>query len=190
MDDDPGFSDDGRDLCQYRWESRAYQALQASGLCDQEIVRRFYGVFENIDPSMLSMFGSSLGAFKEDKERPYAILLEYLPGSKNFSSEIFSPELFERAIAGLEKIHAAGVIHNDPYPRNVLVVPGEGGGCIQRRVVWIDFDVSIVFSADTAGRTLDLDLDEETECEIRVFKSRVRKTVSEKNLKTPICSEA
>ena len=66
-----------------------------------------------------------------------------------------------------------------------------GGGYPQpRRVVWIDFDVSIVFSADTAGRTLDLDLDEETECEIRVFKSRVRKMVSEKNLKTPICSEA
>ena len=64
------------------------------------------------------------------------------------------------------------------------------GGCLQRRVLWIGFDVSIVFSADTAGRILDLDLDEETECEIRVFKSRVRKMVSEKNLKTPICSEA
>lgn len=71
-----------------------------------------------------------------------------------------------------------------------LLSRGKGGGCLQRRVVWIDFDVSIVFSADTAGRTLDLDLDEETECEIRVFKSRVRKMVSEKNLKTPICSEA
>ena len=50
--------------------------------------------------------------------------------------------------------------------------------------------MSIVFSVDTAGRVLDLDLDEEAEWEMRrVFESRARKMVSE-NLKTPICSEA
>lgn len=70
--------------------------------------------------------------------------------------------------------------------RNVLVVEG-GGGNVRRRVVWIDFDVSIVFSVDTA-RVLDLDLDGEADWEIRVFKSRVRKMVSE-NLETPVCNE-
>lgn len=94
MDDDPGFSDDGRDLCRYRCEAQAYQTLQSSGICDQGIVPRFYGIFENIHHHML-MHGSSLEAFKEDKERPCAILLEYLSGGMSFSSETFCPELFE-----------------------------------------------------------------------------------------------
>ena len=174
MDDDPGFSDDGRDLCRYRCESQAYQALQAHGICDQGVVHCFYGVFEDIDPHLL---GSSLEAFEDDKKQPCAILLEYLSGSKSFSSHgVFCPELLERAMASLEKIHAAGVIHNDSYPKNILVVSG-GKGCPRQRVVWIDFDVSIVFSADIAGQILDLDLDGEAEWEMRVFKSRVRKMV-------------
>lgn len=70
------------------------------------------------------MHGSSLEAFKEDKERPCAILLGCLPGSKSFSSETFCSEMLERAIAGLEKIHKAGVIHNDSHFRNVLAVEG------------------------------------------------------------------
>lgn len=161
MDDDPGFSDDGRDLCRYRCESQAYQALQAHGICEG-VVPCFYGVFEDIDPHLL---GSSLEAFKDDKKQPCAILLEYLSGSKSFTIHgVFCPELLERAMAGLERI------------RNILVVSG-GKGCPRQRVVWIDFDVSIVFSADIAGQILDLDLDGEAEWEMRVFKSRVRKMV-------------
>ena len=54
-----------------------------------------------------------------------------------------------------------------------------GGGYPQpRRVVWIDFGVSIVFFAYTAGRMLELYLDEEAVWEVRVFKSRARKMVS------------
>lgn len=61
------------------------------------------------------------------------------------------------------------------------------GGNVRRCVVWIDFDVLIVFSVGTA-RVLDLDLDGEADWEMRVFKSRVRKMVSE-NLETPVCTE-
>lgn len=41
----------------------------------------------------------------------------------------------------LEDIHRAKVLHGDPYPRNMMVVPGE-----QERVLWIDFDSAQTFS--------------------------------------------
>jgi serine/threonine protein kinase len=36
-------------------------------------------------------------------------------------------------LAGLSKIHSSGVLHNDTFLRNSLIVPGT------RKAVWIDF---------------------------------------------------
>ncbi|GAB1191698.1 hypothetical protein APSETT444_000880 [Aspergillus pseudonomiae] len=72
------------------------------------------------------------------------------------------------AVDGLKTIHNTGVIHNDALPKNVLIVPGT----TSQRVVWIDFDISIVFSAK--GTRGLLNLSDEAEWEVRVFESRVR----------------
>lgn len=150
MGDVPGFSPGGRDLCRYRCESRAYQTHQAHGVCDKGYVHDFYGIFKNIDPSL---HGSSLESFEEDKRKPCATLLEYLHGSESFSGKGFCQDLFVKAIAGLEEIHGASVIHNDSRPRNILTLPGYHSP----RAVWTDFYVSIVFSGDTSSM-LELDL--------------------------------
>lgn len=42
----------------------------------------------------------------------------------------------------MKQIHKALVHHQDIYPKNVLVVPGQ-----PERVVWIDFDVATTFSS-------------------------------------------
>ena len=50
----------------------------------------------------------------------------------------------QRAYISIQKIHQALVEHNDPYPKNVLIVPGD-----VERVLWIDFDVAIVYPNET-----------------------------------------
>ena len=49
----------------------------------------------------------------------------------------------QKALVGIQKIHLALVEHNDPYPKNILIVPGN-----LERVIWIDFDVAIVYPND------------------------------------------
>lgn len=56
----------------------------------------------------------------------------------------FSKERFEKVNVRIQQIHSEALIeHNDPYPKNVLIVPGEQQQ--PERVVWIDFDVAIVY---------------------------------------------
>ncbi|KAE8149557.1 hypothetical protein BDV25DRAFT_130263 [Aspergillus avenaceus] len=125
MGDDPGFSPDGRDLCRYRCESQAYFSLSRHGACDQGIVPQFYGVLENLDPSI---FEPDLEAFKGDKNQPCGILLEYLQDASTFTSDERSEELFLYSTEALKQIHQARVIHNDPHPtRNLLVASGHRG---------------------------------------------------------------
>lgn len=167
INEDLGFADDGRDLCRYRCESQSYQALHAHGVCKQGIVPSLYGIFEAFDPELL---GDDIASFKEDKEFPSAILLEYLPNAISFQSAGLSPELIRMAIEGLKKIHGAHVVHNDAYPKNVLVVPRTES----HRVVWIDFDVSIVFPAEETTKG-PLDWNFEVPLEMSFFESRVSK---------------
>ncbi|PWY82973.1 hypothetical protein BO70DRAFT_261235, partial [Aspergillus heteromorphus CBS 117.55] len=138
MKDDPGFADDGRDLCRYRCESQAYQALHINGICKLGIVPYFYGIFESFDPQLL---GSALESFEKYHNLPCAILLEYLPNATSFEHASLSSESISTAILNLKIIHGARVVHNDAYPKNTLIAPGTRS----QRVVWIDFDVSIVF---------------------------------------------
>ena len=45
---------------------------------------------------------------------------------------------------GIDLIHQALVEHNDPYPKNILLLAGAA-----HRVVWIDFDVAITYDIIT-----------------------------------------
>ncbi|OGM47025.1 hypothetical protein ABOM_003658 [Aspergillus bombycis] len=164
--DDPGLADDSRDLCRYRCESQVYQALHVRGACRLGIVPYFYGLFDSFDPEML---GPDLDNFDSDKFFPCVILLEYLPNAISFKSASLAPESVSMVVDGLKTIHSTGVIHNDAHPKNVLTVPETRS----QRVVWIDFDISIVFSAK--GTRGLLNLNDEAEWEVSIFESRARK---------------
>lgn len=156
IDEDPGFAHDGRDLSRYRCESQAYQRLQAHGVCSQGRVPKFYGTIEDLDPGL---FGSQLAAFENDKQKPSAILLEYLPEAEPLTKNNIREGFVQLGLDGLEKIHAAGVIHNDPYPDNVVVS--------EDRLVWIDFDTAIVFPEGRKKRgklRLKVEVEEESAC--------------------------
>ncbi|QVM13277.1 hypothetical protein D8B26_007890 [Coccidioides posadasii str. Silveira] len=45
-----------------------------------------------------------------------------------------------KAVNGIQQIRSALVEHNDPYPKNILIVPGD-----PERVMRIDFDVAITY---------------------------------------------
>ena len=170
MNEDPGFADDGRGLCRYRCESESYKALYSAGVCSEGYVPYFYGLLEHINPKDIP----SLSAFTNDTRLPNAILLEYLPNASSFSIENFSRELFHLASEGLKTVHNARVIHNDPYLKNVLVSEAEAGG---KRVVWMDFDIAIVFPTDSKMRG-SLDLEEEIRLEREFFECVSGRVVS------------
>lgn len=45
-----------------------------------------------------------------------------------------------KAVTGIQQIHSAFIEHNDPYPKNIMIVSDDS-----ERVVWIDFDVAITY---------------------------------------------
>lgn len=49
-----------------------------------------------------------------------------------------------KAIVDIQQVHLTLVEHNDLYSKNSLIVSGD-----RERVVWVDFDVAIVYSNDT-----------------------------------------
>lgn len=72
-------------------------------------------------------FTPHLGAFQEDAELPSAVLIEYLPNPLLMNCMTYIKERMEKAITGIEQIHLALVAHNDPYPKNILIVHETGG---------------------------------------------------------------
>lgn len=155
MKSDPGFTSDGRDLCRYRSETEAYQNLQKAGVCERGHVPCFHGSIERLDPIHSS---PHLDSFLHDEQYPSAILLEYLPNVQQLNCENYSEERMKKALAGINEIHSAYVEHNDPYPKNILIVQGS-----LERVVWIDFDVAITYQVETLTLARKKGLDLETE---------------------------
>ncbi|KKZ58600.1 hypothetical protein EMCG_05496 [[Emmonsia] crescens] len=45
-----------------------------------------------------------------------------------------------KAVTGIEEVHLALVEHNDLYSKNIFIIPGD-----LERVIWVDFDVAIVY---------------------------------------------
>lgn len=135
---DPGYTEKVRDLNRFRCEFNAYKKLLSSGVCARGFVPKFYGYTNRMDPAA---FYPAFQHFAQDKQKPKAILLEYLPNSESLNCVNYSAALYPQAIEGMKEIHRAGVRHQDIYPRNLLLVRG-----IPNRLVWIDFDVATTFT--------------------------------------------
>ncbi|KAJ6180961.1 hypothetical protein N7519_011422 [Penicillium mononematosum] len=109
-------------------------------LCDAGVVPNFYGFMLAIHPGDCA---PHLDAFRHDKGLPRAILIEYLPKPLVMNCVTYTKERMQKAVNGIRQIHVALVEHNDPYPKNILIVPGD-----LERVIWIDFVVAIVYPND------------------------------------------
>lgn len=139
---DPSFADDGvRDLNRARCEIRAYCTLKQSGVCDGGYVPQFYGYALRLNPTA---FAPYMDTFLEDAGLPSAILLEYLPNPLPMNCVTYTEEIMAKAVDGIRQVHLALIEHNDPYPKNIAIVPGEPEG-----VMWIDFDVAITYPDGT-----------------------------------------
>ncbi|KAL3478680.1 hypothetical protein BJX99DRAFT_224143 [Aspergillus californicus] len=88
-------------------------------------------------------FQPALQQFAKDKLQPSAILLEYLPNAERLNCVKYSEALYPQAVEGMKEIHKAGVVHEDIYPKNLLLVRGDGES---DKLVWIDFDVATTFN--------------------------------------------
>ncbi|PYI09833.1 hypothetical protein BO78DRAFT_362358 [Aspergillus sclerotiicarbonarius CBS 121057] len=135
---DPGYAQDGRDLNRFRCEINAYGNLQVGGVCRKGVVPRYIGYIDQIDPAL---YRPHLDHFANDINKPRGILLEFLPNTERLNCVNYSDNRFQVAMQGLKEIHQAKVLHNDPYPRNILIVHGD-----PERIVWVDFDVSMSYS--------------------------------------------
>ncbi|KAL2001942.1 hypothetical protein VTN02DRAFT_958 [Thermoascus thermophilus] len=125
-----------REIDIFTCESIAYQRLKAKGLCQQGVIPDFYGVIEQIDPKD---WQPHLKRFLNDRLRPNAVLIEYVPNICQINLSTFSEERIAKLHAILRSIHAAGVYHGDLYPRNMMVQMDTD------RVLWIDFDCAQTF---------------------------------------------
>ncbi|KAL4901077.1 hypothetical protein BDW74DRAFT_170435 [Aspergillus multicolor] len=141
-DADPGYAENGRDINHFRCELNAYKNLSAAGVCKRGFVPRFYGAIDRFDPAA---FEPLLDHFTDDKFHPCAILLVYLPNAESLNCVNYEETLYPQAMEGLKEIHRAGFIHEDIYPKNLLLVRGETESK-PHRLVWIDFDVSTTFT--------------------------------------------
>ncbi|KZF18839.1 hypothetical protein L228DRAFT_271739 [Xylona heveae TC161] len=124
----------GREVDNFKCESRAYSRLKAKGLCDRGDIPDFYGTIEQIDPME---WQPHLKRFLNDRLRPNAVLIEYIPNMRRIDLSNFTEERARKLRQILTEIHEAGVFHGDLYPRNMMVQ--EVDHCAGR-ALWIDFD--------------------------------------------------
>ena len=126
--------------------------LQERSLCNRGYVPDFYGVIEHMKPAdHLPYLRDFLG------DSPNAILLEYVPGIRPISLANYSKRRLDKLRSILSEIHDAGIIHGDPYPRNIMVQESSD------RVLWIDFDRAQTFTPQSMNRRHTNWLEEEAE---------------------------
>lgn len=121
----------------YKCESAAYTRLKEQGICDRGYVPDFYGLIEQIDPKEHL---PHLEDFLEDTAFPNALLIEYVPDCKPLNLSNYSAERVHKLRQILSEIHDAGVSHEDPYPRNMMVQQSS------HKVLWVDFDRAQTFT--------------------------------------------
>ena len=78
--------------------------------------------------------------FLDDSWSPSAVLIEYVANMHQMDLSTFSKSRLASLRAILGEIHDAKVLHDDVYPRNMMVVPGQPD-----RILWIDFDSAQTF---------------------------------------------
>ena len=80
--------------------------------------------------------------FLQHELLPNAILIEYIPHMEIMDLPTFSTDRLDKLVSILKEVHHAKVLHRDPYPRNMMIVPGNPD-----RVLWIDFDRAQTYSS-------------------------------------------
>jgi predicted Ser/Thr protein kinase len=114
----------------FNLEKTAYAYLKKAKL--EEYVPDVYG----FDRRTLSAWG--LRGLDHDTTKYDGIVMEWIENSEAVSPENITFGHAWLLLEGLRKIHAAGIVHNDPYRRNVLVIPGT------ETAKWIDFSCAHV----------------------------------------------
>ncbi|EGX87775.1 Protein kinase-like domain [Cordyceps militaris CM01] len=114
-------------------EASAYRLLKEKGFCKRGLVPKFYGTLD-------------------------AILIEYIPNAEQIDLSNFSQDNIDTLSEILFEFHEAGLIHGDPYPRNMMVVQG-----VQTpdRVFWLDFDHSQMINKTCESSQTRLELEKE-----------------------------
>ena len=102
---------------------------------------RFYGYVLCLNPAA---FAPHLDTFWRDFGLPSAILIEYLPNPLLMNCVTYTPERMAKAVDGIRQVHRALIEHNDPYPKNIVIISAD-----TERVIWIDFDVAITYPNDS-----------------------------------------
>ncbi|KAJ2977821.1 hypothetical protein NQ176_g4159 [Zarea fungicola] len=101
---------------QYWAEYQAYLMLDSNGFCKR---------------------GDAYGSFTTMRNPPSAILIEFIPNAARIELKNFSQPNIDKLCQILREFHDIGLLHGDPYPRNMMVVQGPPD-----RVFWLDFDSS------------------------------------------------
>ncbi|KAM3491797.1 hypothetical protein MY3957_004928 [Beauveria namnaoensis] len=122
---------------QFRTEECAYRLLQDRGFCERGVVPKFYGIIDRIEDVNL---WPDLYQFEDDTTPPSALVIEYIPDANKIDLNNFTQDNMDRLCAILAEFHNIGLLHGDPYPRNMMVVQGTP----RDRVFWLDFDSSSI----------------------------------------------
>ncbi|EJP61760.1 chitin synthase [Beauveria bassiana ARSEF 2860] len=122
---------------QFRTEECAYRLLQDRGFCERGVVPKFYGIIDRIEDVNL---WPDLYQFEDDTTPPSALIIEYIPDANKIDLDNFTQDNMDRLCAILAEFHNIGLLHGDPYPRNMMVVQGTP----RDRVFWLDFDSSSI----------------------------------------------
>lgn len=104
-------------------ESTAYRRLKDAGLCERGVVPDYYGAITDIQPQLWP----DLVNFHNDEQLVDAILLEYIPNMQRLYLGNVTRSRMLKLRSTLQEIHDARVLHDDIYPRNMMVLPSLDG---------------------------------------------------------------
>lgn len=107
--------------------------LDSNGFCKRGDVPKLYTSFERMDVQSWP----GIWQFHNHEEPPSAILIEFIPNAARIELKNFSQPNIDKLCQILREFHDIGLLHGDPYPRNMMVVQGPPD-----RVFWLDFDSS------------------------------------------------
>ncbi|KAL4924011.1 uncharacterized protein BDV17DRAFT_295822 [Aspergillus undulatus] len=80
-----------------------------------------------------------------DAAFPWADNNKYLPKAESLNCDNHVDALYPQVKEGLEEIYKVGVVHEDIYPKYMLLVR-DGTESEPNRLMWIYFDVATIFT--------------------------------------------